>query len=320
MTGVLITSGILIGLLLALIYLSFGNLPGKTMAVAQAAYRETIRQPLFWFLLVFSIIFMLVSVFLPYFTLGEDLKMMKDLQLDAILLPTLILCIFVAALSISEEIEGRTAITLLSKPVARWQFLFGKYIGIMLAGLLMALLLTLVLGFSINFKIQYEGLEDELPGKPQEVAAIKEAMAKAPTAVGQPLEHALMIVAAIKAMAPGPLLVFCQVVIMTALATALATRLPLVVNLVICFAFFFMGRLTPVLVQVAQDNALVKFIAQVFGLLLPDLGPYDVGPTLAHGHSEIPWIYIFQAWVQGLFYAAIALILGLILFEDRDLA
>lgn len=320
MTGVLATSGVVIGLFLLLVYLTFGNLPGKTLAVAQAAYRESVRQPLFWFLLAFSVFFMLLSVVLPYFTLGEDIKMMKDLQLDAILLPTLILCIFTAAIAISEEIEGRTAITLLSKPVARWQFLLGKFLGILLAGVLMALILTVVLGCTINFKIQYESLENEFPGKKQDVTEITEALSTLPTVVAKPLEFVLLVSAAIKAMAPGPLLVMCQVMIMTSLAVALATRLPLVVNLVICFSFFFLGRLTPVLVQVAGENALVKFIAQVFGILLPDLGLYDVGPTLALGNSEIPWSYILQAWLQGLFYSAIGLILGLVLFEDRDLA
>lgn len=320
MTGVLITAGVLVGLLAFLGYFSVGNLPGKTIAVAQAAYRETIRQPLFWFLLIFSIFFMTMSVFIPYFTLGEDLKMMKDLQLDAILLPTLILCVFTAAISIAEEIEGRTAITLLSKPVARWQFLGGKFLGILAAGLLMTTLLTIFLGWTIVFKIDYERLEEDLPAQRPDLEAIKAAMADVPSAVAVPLDYALTVVAAVKAMAPGPILNFCQVMIMTALAVAFATRLPLVVNLVICFAFFFFGRLAEVLVVVSQGNALVKFVAQVFGILMPHLSAYDVGPALAQGITEIPWIYILQAWLQGIFYSAIALILGLILFEDRDLA
>src|SRR5205823_4854730 len=42
-----------------------------------------------------------------------------------------------ASLSISEEIEGRTAVTVMSKPLSRRQFLLGKYLGILLAGLFM---------------------------------------------------------------------------------------------------------------------------------------------------------------------------------------
>ena len=43
----------------------------------------------------------------------------------------------------SEEIEGRTAVTLMSKPISRRQFLLGKFAGILLA----AQVLTVTLGW-----------------------------------------------------------------------------------------------------------------------------------------------------------------------------
>ncbi len=313
----LISSCTLLGFL---IYFPLGRFPGKTFAVAQAAYRETVRQPLFWFLLIFSAVFMVVSVFVPYFTFGEDLKMMKDLQLDAVLLPTLILSVFTAAMTIAEEIEGRTAITLLSKPVARWNFLVGKFLGIFLAAVLMTLILTVILSGTVIGKIAYERIDDELPGHRDEVQAVQQFTAEMPSGVGSFLENFLMIFVTMKMMAPGPIMILAQIFIMTALAVALATRFPLVLNLTVCFGFFFFGRLTPVLKQQAGQNPLIKFIANVFGILLPDLSIYDVGQQIAQGINTVAWTYISQAWLQGILYAAICLIFGLILFEDRDLA
>src|SRR4051794_30479040 len=139
----LVTLLVIVLLLAGLIYMAVGSIPTKMMAVAQAAYKESIRQPLFWFLLIFMIFLMGASILIPYFTLGEDLKMLKELQLSGILLPPLILTFFTAAISVSEEIEGRTAVTLLSKPVARRDFLLGKYLGILAAALLMIILLTI---------------------------------------------------------------------------------------------------------------------------------------------------------------------------------
>lgn len=160
--GALVTLGVLVFLFALLIYMAVGSLPTKMMAVAQAAYKETIRQPLFWFLLIFMMFIMALSIFLPYYTFGEDLKMLKELQLSAILLPPLILTLFTAAISVAEEIEGRTAVTLLSKPVARRDFLIGKYLGIMAAALLMILILTIFMGWSINIKIDYERLLEDM--------------------------------------------------------------------------------------------------------------------------------------------------------------
>jgi hypothetical protein len=319
MTPIYLTIATILGLLMGLIYLALGPAPGKTMAIAQAAYRESIRQPLFWVLLLASMFFMFLAVFIPYFTLGEDLKMMKDLQLDAILLPCLILTIVTAALSIAEEIEGRTAITLLSKPIARWQFILGKFLGILLSALLLAVILTIFLGFTINFKINYEGLED-LPGPRHLVEEVQGVTRGLPLVALAPAEYVLNVFVSIYAMAPGPLLIFCQVTILTAVAVALATRLPLVLNLVVCFGVFFAGRVTAVLETQAGGNTLVMFFAQLFGFALPQLGYYDVGQTLAQGINDVPWSYIGQAWFHGLIYTTMALLFGLVLFEDRDLA
>lgn len=319
MTPIYLTMAAVVGLICSLIYLAVGPIPGKTTAIAQAAYREAIRQPLFWVLLLASMFFMFLAVFIPYFTLGEDLKMMKDLQLDAILLPCLILTIVTAALSIAEEIEGRTAITVLSKPIARWQFILGKFFGILLAALLMAVILTVFLGFTINFKINYEGLED-LPGPQHLTEAVQATTRALPLVLLAPTEYLLNVFVAIYAMSPGPILIFCQVTILTAVAVALATRLPLVLNLVVSFGVFFMGRITNVLETQATGNTLVLFFAQVFGFSLPPLGYYDVGPTLAQGLNDVPWSYIGHSWLHGLIYTGMALLLGLVLFEDRDLA
>ncbi len=307
----------LVGLLM---YFPYGRFPGKTMAVAQAAYRETVRQPLFWFLLIFFIVLMVISVFVPYFTFGEDLTMMIDLQLDAILLPALILSVFTAALTISEEIEGRTAITLLSKPVARWNFLLGKFFGIFLAVMFLTLILTLVMSGTVIGKIAYDDIDDKLPGHRDEVAAVKEFTATMPGGFGAVAENALMVHTTVKMLAPGPIMILGQIFIMTALAVALATRFPLVLNLTVCFGFFFIGRLTPALKKQAGENPLIKFIANVIGIILPDLSTYDVGQQIAQGLNTVAWSYIGQTWLQGVLYATICLLFGLILFEDRDLA
>jgi ABC-type transport system involved in multi-copper enzyme maturation permease subunit len=307
-----------LALLLALIYFTFGTVPTKTLAVAQAAYRETVRQPLYWFLFVLTIMFMILSAFIPYFTLGEDLKMMKELQLDAILLPTLLLTVFTAAISISEEIEGRTAITLLSKPISRRTFLLGKFIGILCGALLMAIILGLFMSWTINLRIDIDRM-DRLPDPP-EVEAAMDALSFLPGVITSAIHYFLQIMVSFAIMSPGLVLGFCQVMILTAVAVALATRLPMLVNVVTCVVIFLMGRLTPVLESQSKDNRLVNFVAQVFSTLLPGLNYYDVGPSIV-SEISVPWVgYVLPALIHGLIYTAIALLFGLILFEDRDLA
>jgi ABC-type transport system involved in multi-copper enzyme maturation permease subunit len=106
-------------------------------AVALAAFREGVRQPMFWLIIAFAAGLMMFSPFLPYFTFGEDYKMVREIGYDITMLAGVLFAVLAASLSITEEIEGRTAITVMSKPVSRRQFLLGKYVGILLAGLLM---------------------------------------------------------------------------------------------------------------------------------------------------------------------------------------
>ena len=69
------------------------------------------------------------SALLPFFTLGEDTVMFKAVGLDVILLLVLIATLFATSKSIYEEIEDRTMLTLMSKPVEQWEVLVGKYLG-----------------------------------------------------------------------------------------------------------------------------------------------------------------------------------------------
>ncbi len=116
----------------------------------------------------------------------------------------------------------------------------------------------------------------------------------------------------------------CQLMVLLAIAVALATRLPMLLNLVICLVVFFLGHLTPILMAVSQKRyALVRFTAEVFDHVLPGLELYDTGPVVIRD-APLPQgefaLYVLSVTGYSLLYTGIALLFGLILFEDRDLA
>src|SRR5216683_5482340 len=86
----------------------------KGGAVALAAFRECVRQPMFWLLTAAALLLLVTSPFVPYFTFGEDYVVVQELGFDTIMLVCVLLGVLSASMSISEEIEGRTAITLMS--------------------------------------------------------------------------------------------------------------------------------------------------------------------------------------------------------------
>jgi hypothetical protein len=303
----------------------------KGAAVAQAAFREALRQPMFWLLTGAGTILLIVATVIPYFTMAnmEELKMVKELGYDTIMLAAVVFGVISASMSISEEIEGRTAITLMSKPVSRRQFLLGKFAGILLAALAMTIILGWFFIWTIQFKLWHD--PDPVPqNRPVDPAWVVDLVNNyAPVGEGAELVRGMGLWADyVAGTLAGLILGFCQVMVLLAIAVALATRLPMVVNLPICLVFYFLGHLTPILKAVSQNrstlgNALINFMAQLFDTLLPGLEHFDMGPAIVRD-APLPVapfaLYTANVSLYAVMYTGIALLVGLILFEDRDLA
>ena len=308
----------------------------KTGAVALAAYREGWRQPLFWLITVAAVIATWLAVIIPYFTFGDDFKMMKQIGFDIVMLAGVLFGVLAPATSVSDEIEGRTALTVMSKPVSRRQFLLGKFLGILLAAAGMTLLLGINLNAACLANPEFDkiNLDRAFDPMPEEAKAylVPKVMAVVPPGPGKAVaQGAGMWLGETVANSLGLLLGFGQVMILIAVATALATRLPFVVNLVLNLAVYFLGHLAPVVVRVTETSGdaanpavgLVRFLGNLFDTLLPALEFFNMGPAIIR---ETPLrLADFAAHVgtvsgYAVLYTVIALLVGLILFEDRDLA
>src|SRR3954471_8694070 len=117
----------------------------RTFVIVRHTFLEAIVQPIYPLLLALGGVILLVFALLPFFTLGEDTLMFKSVGLDVILLLVLIVTLFATSRSIFEEIEDRTMLTLMSKPVRKWEVLVGKYLGICTAALMAIAILGVIL-------------------------------------------------------------------------------------------------------------------------------------------------------------------------------
>ena len=308
----------------------------KMGAVALAAYREGCRQPMFWLITLAAVIATWVAVVLPYFTFGDDFKMMKQIGFDIVMLAAILFGVLASSISISEEIEGRTALTVMSKPVNRRQFLLGKFVGILMACAAMSLLLSVNLNVALLANPEFDQINKDNAIDPmtEEAKEIVKPAFRALVPSGparQFIEGTGLWFGETMANSLGILLGFGQVMILVAVTTALATRLPFIINLVIGLMLYFLGHLAPVIVRVTEkvsdkENTavgLVRFFGNVFDTLLPALEFFSVGPAIIR---EAPLSlegfagYVLSVSGYACIYTLIALIVGLLLFEDRDLA
>jgi ABC-type transport system involved in multi-copper enzyme maturation permease subunit len=296
----------------------------KGGAVALAAFQECVRQPMFWLLTFAGAFAMLISVYIPYFTFGEDLKMVKELTYALTMMFPALFGVISASISVAEEIEGRTAVTLLSKPVTRREFLFGKFIGITLAGMLMTTLMGWVLVWVVLYKGYYDfqqGITPVVPDPEWLTTLVSDTFGR--TISGDLLQGiGLWLRDSMEAL-PGLVIGFGQVMTLIAISVALATRVPMVVNISMCAIVYLLGHLTPIMTEVSQRVPLVHFVAQLFELLLPGLDLFDVGNAVIRDVPLDPGryaVYTLNVAIYALIYTAIANLVGLILFEDRDVA
>ncbi|WP_406700754.1 ABC transporter permease subunit [Singulisphaera sp. Ch08] len=272
----------------------------KALTIAFATAKEAIRQPAFFVLTFIAGSSLICSVFVSYFTFGEDIKMYKDTGLTTISFAGLLLALLTASSTVAEEIDGKTAITLLSKPINRRQFIIGKFLGIELGVLLLFVILGSLFEMGVWYKYAYD-LRESAGGVAESAKQLDQ----------------------VKQVLPGLALGFFEVTVLASLSVAISTRLPMLVNLVVCIAVFFLGHLSPVLVEVTGGgnvNELISFMAQLFAWILPGLEFFNASPAISTG-VMIPWVgYVLPALGYCMLYSGVCLLFAFLLFEDRDLA
>ena len=112
----------------------------KVWAIAKNTFREALRQRTLQVIVVFALVLIGASRLFSFLTAEEEMKMIKDVSLATIEFFGALLAIFGTISTMNTEIEKKTLYTLLSKPIRRHQFLFGKFVGVSL---------TILLNFSI---------------------------------------------------------------------------------------------------------------------------------------------------------------------------
>ena len=114
-------------------------------AIALNTFREAIRDRILYLLLVFALVLIGISRMLALLTVGNEDKIIKDIGLSAISLFGVLTAVFVGVSLVFKEIERRTVYTLLANPVRRWQFVVGKFLGLLLVLVMNVGLMTVAL-------------------------------------------------------------------------------------------------------------------------------------------------------------------------------
>jgi ABC-type transport system involved in multi-copper enzyme maturation permease subunit len=250
----------------------------KVLSIALNTFRENLRDKLLYNLLVFALLMIGSSLLLMRLTLGEFHRLLLDVGLGSINIFGVLIAIFVGIGLVNKEIEKKTIYTIVSKPVARYQFLVGKYLG---------LSLTLL----VNTLIMAGGLLLVL------------------FAQAVPIESMLF-----KALG----LIFMEFMVITAVALLCSTFTSATLSAIFTLATYVIGHLTADLKTFGEkmDEGMRAVVTGLY-YILPNLERFNLKGNVIH-HIEVSGTDLLLIVVYGLTYVAFLLMAASIIFQRRD--
>ena len=124
----------------------------RVLAIAKNTFRESIRDRVLYSLLFFGLIVIVASVVTQEVTIGDSDKVVRSVGLGSIRLFGSVFAIFLGIGLVYKELERKTIYTIASKPIARWMFIVGKYLGLM--GVMAVMVLAMGTIYSVVLAVQ----------------------------------------------------------------------------------------------------------------------------------------------------------------------
>ena len=124
----------------------------KVLAIAGNTFRENIRDKILYNLILFALLMILSSFVLGQLTLGYENKVIVDLGLSSISVFGTLIAIFLGIGLVYKELERRTVYALLANPVQRWEFILGKYLGLLFTLLVNVVIMTAGLLLTLAYR------------------------------------------------------------------------------------------------------------------------------------------------------------------------
>lgn len=262
---------------------------GRIWAIALNTYREAVRIRVLYGILVLLIGANLMSLVLGSMAATDSNRVTRDVGLAGISLFGSLTAIFLGVFLLYAEIQRRTIHTIVSKPIERWEFVTGKYLGMALV------LTTLVVAFSIAM-LALMGLRD---------VSITSAIFKA------------------------IVMSWCEVLVVAAIAIFFSSFSTPFLSGIFSLGLWVIGRVTPEIQAATQSeeaSPLIRSVTKFVLYIVPDLDLFSISgrsvddvAVSVHG-DFVSWGYVGLSSLHAFGWIAGLLAFAAVLFHRRDFA
>jgi ABC-type transport system involved in multi-copper enzyme maturation permease subunit len=251
--------------------------------VAVNTFREAVRDRVLYNLVFFALVMMGAAILVGQISIGIERLVIVNLGLSAISIFGLVMAVFIGVGLVSKEMEKRTLYSLLAKPIRRWEFLAGKYAG---------LLLTL----GVNTSFMTLGL------------------AAALFYVGRPFvrSDASILIAVY--------FILLELALVTALALFFSCFTSPLLSTLFTLGIYVTGVFALEIRDVGDltHNPLMKEAAKILYYMVPNFHNFNAIAAAAHG-EQIPFVLIRQNTLYAALYVALLLLGASAVFSRRNL-
>ncbi len=252
----------------------------RALIIARNTIRESIRNKILYVILIFAVIIMLISGSMSHFESQVQTKILKDMTYTTISFFGIVLSLFITIEQVPNELDRKTIYFLLTKPLYRFEFLLGKFLGVttvlFTAMALMSLLLCLLLG------VNSEAVDANL--------------------------------------FKGLAMLFAKLTIFVSVLIFFSTFLSKILNVALSFFVYLFGHVGDYLQYSFTEGGsqLVSGLLKFCQLLLPNFRNFDVQQSVVHD-VQIGNAFMGVLFTYAALYSLLFLLLGHLIFRRRDL-
>lgn len=252
----------------------------RLWALASNTFREAVRDRVLYSILFFAVGIIILSLALEEITIGDQAKVVRSAAQGSIDIFGSIIAMFLGVSLVWKEIERKTVYTILSKPIPRWMFVLGKYLG---------LLITLAVELAFLLVI-YTGLMLVQQEFPPAVVYVSYGM------------------------------LFVELALLCAWATLFSTYSAPMTAAAFTLAIFVIGHLADDIWLYGKqaESPVVQEMSRWLYYALPNLSLFSLRSEAVH-ELAIPWERIGPALGYGVAYTLAVLCLAMAVFQRRDL-
>jgi ABC-type transport system involved in multi-copper enzyme maturation permease subunit len=255
---------------------------GRIFVLARNVFIEMVRDRILYIIGFYALILIGAKSILPELAAASEDKMLLDFGLAAMSVLGTIIAIFVGTGLINKEIEKRTILVLIAKPISRSEFIAGKFFGLSAVLALLTVIMTVIYLISLQFaQISYS------------------------------LPSILICI----------VFLLLQLCLITAVAITFGVFTSSLLATALTFGVYLMGNATQDLLKLSgiNSNSGIKYLTQALYLLLPDLSRLDLKNLAVYGLQALPNpTTLLSNAGYGLFYSSMLLAIAILIFSRRE--